>query len=115
SETVLKSCLQETLRFYPEEAFTERIVVHDTVIPLSESITTSTGEQISQIPVSRGQIVTVGIASYQRFCRLESRWGADADKFRPSRWFNGTILNPDLVGPYANLLAFLAGQHTCLG
>jgi hypothetical protein len=43
SETVLKPCWQEKLRFYPAEAFTEPIVVHDTVIHVSESITTSTG------------------------------------------------------------------------
>ncbi|KAJ7325896.1 cytochrome P450 [Mycena albidolilacea] len=109
---LLNAFIKETLRFYPAEAFTERIVVHDTVIPLSESITTSTGEQMSQIPVTKGQIVIVGIASYQR---LESRWGADADKFRPSRWLDGSILNPDPVGPYANLLTFLSGPHTCLG
>ncbi|KAJ7865046.1 cytochrome P450 [Mycena olivaceomarginata] len=109
---LLNAFIKETLRFYPVEAFTERIVIDDTVIPLSESITTSTGERMSQIPVSRGQIVIVGIASYQR---LESRCRADADKFRPSRWLDGSILNPDPVGPYANLLAFLAGPHTCLG
>ncbi|KAJ7314840.1 cytochrome P450 [Mycena albidolilacea] len=109
---LLNAFIKETLRLYPAEAFTERMVVEDTIIPLSESITTSPGEQISEISVSKGQVVIVGIASYHR---LESHWGADADKFRPSRWFEDTILNADAVGPYANLLAFLTGPHTCLG
>ncbi|KAJ7314834.1 cytochrome P450 [Mycena albidolilacea] len=109
---LLNAFIKETLRFYPAEAFAERMVVKDTIIPLSESITTSTGKQISEISVSKGQVVIVGIASYHR---LESHWGADADKFRPSRWFEDTILNADAVGPYANLLAFLTGPHTCLG
>jgi hypothetical protein len=65
--TVFDLVGQETLRFYPAEAFAERMVVEDTIIPLSESITTSTGEQVSEISVSNGQIVIVGIASYHRF------------------------------------------------
>ncbi|KAJ7674479.1 cytochrome P450 [Mycena olivaceomarginata] len=87
---LLNAFIKETLRLYPAEAFTERMVVEDTIIPLLESITTSTGEQISEIFVSKGQVVIVGIASYQR----------------PSRWFEDTILNADAVGPYANLWRF---------
>ncbi|KAJ7830178.1 cytochrome P450 [Mycena olivaceomarginata] len=64
---LLNAFIKETLRFYPAEAFTERMVVEDTVIPLSESITTSPGEQISEISVGKGQVVIVGIASYHRF------------------------------------------------
>ncbi|KAJ7658476.1 cytochrome P450 [Mycena olivaceomarginata] len=104
---LLNAFIKETLRFYPAEAFTERMVLEDTIIPLSESITTSTGEQISEIFVSKGQIVIGGIASYHR---LESHWGADADKFRPSRWFEDTILNADAVGPYANLSVTLSAS-----
>ncbi|KAJ7730395.1 cytochrome P450 [Mycena olivaceomarginata] len=107
---LLNAFIKETLRFYPAEAFTERMVVEDTVIPLSESITTSTGEQISEISVGKGQVVIVGIASYHR---LESHWGADADKFRPSRWFEDTILNADAVGPYANLSVTPSASDIC--
>jgi hypothetical protein len=42
------------------------MAVQDTVLPLSERITTSTGEQISQIPLSKGQVVVVAMAAYQR-------------------------------------------------
>jgi hypothetical protein len=51
---------------YPALPISERIAVRDTVIPLSSCITTSTGEKISQIPVRKGQIVGVAIASYHR-------------------------------------------------
>jgi hypothetical protein len=81
--TVFDLVGQETLRFYPAEAFAERMVVEDTIIPLSESITTSTGEQVSEISVSNGQVVIVGIASYHRFVienvRITVCSGANAD------------------------------------
>ncbi|KAJ7926961.1 cytochrome P450 [Mycena leptocephala] len=109
---LLNAFIKEALRFYPAEALTERMALQDTAIPLSESIITSTGEQISEISVRKGQITLVGIASYQR---LESRWGKDAHQFRPSRWLDGTVATGGAVGPYANLLTFLGGPHTCLG
>jgi hypothetical protein len=58
---------QEALRLYPAEAITERMAVEDASIPLSDGITTSKGELISHLPVRKGQIVNLGIASYQRF------------------------------------------------
>jgi len=109
---LLNAFIKESLRFYPAEPITERMALQDTVIPLSQSITTATGEIISQIPVRNGQIVLVRVASYQR---LESRWGEDAHEFRPSRWLEGTVSKGEAVGPYANLLTFLGGPHTCLG
>ncbi|KAJ6548578.1 cytochrome P450, partial [Mycena capillaripes] len=109
---LLNGLIKEALRVYPAEALTERMALQDTIIPLSESIVTSTGEHLSQIPVVKGQVVVVAVASYQR---LQSRWGEDADKFRPSRWLDGTVSKGDAIGPYANLLTFLGGPHTCLG
>jgi hypothetical protein len=109
---------QEALRLYPAEAITERMAVEDALIPLSDGITTSKGELISHLPVRKGQIVNLGIASYQRFVgsrgcrghsvfvhirRLESRWGDDAHEFKPSRWLDGGAVKGEAVGPYANL------------
>ncbi|KAJ7442348.1 cytochrome P450 [Mycena galericulata] len=109
---LLNAFVKEALRFYPAEAITARIAREDTLLPLSESIVTSNGEHISQIPIQKGQVLTVAIASYQR---LESRWGADAHEFKPSRWIEGTAYQGEAIGPYANLLTFLSGTHTCLG
>ncbi|KAJ7666359.1 cytochrome P450, partial [Mycena rosella] len=103
---------QEVLRKYPAAPLLDRVAVQDTLIPVTESIGTSGGARITQIPVRKGQIVTVAIASYQR---LESLWGVDAHKFRPSRWIEETVPQKDTVGPYTNLLAFLGGPRTCLG
>ncbi|KAJ7883951.1 cytochrome P450 [Mycena leptocephala] len=102
----------ETLRMYPAATISDRTTLEDSVIPLASSIMTSTGEHISQISVRKGQLLQLGLASYNR---LESRWGADAHEFKPSRWLEGTVYNGDAFGPYANLLTFLGGPRTCLG
>jgi len=77
-----------------------------------DSLKTSTDELTKHIRVGKGQIVIMAVASYQR---LESLWGEDAHKFRPSRWIDGTISQGQAVGPYANLLAFFGGPGVCLG
>ncbi|KAF7351187.1 Cytochrome P450 [Mycena sanguinolenta] len=115
---LLNAIIKETLRMYPVEPLTDRVALQDAVIPLGEPLTTIKAERISSIPIRKGQIITVGIGSYQR---LESRWGADAHQFKPTRWLEGRAPLPgsrsegEVLGPYANLLAFSAGAHTCLG
>ncbi|KAJ7732225.1 cytochrome P450 [Mycena maculata] len=103
---------QETLRLYPTLPIEERTAVEDVVVPLTESITTSNGESIPQIHIRKGTPITLGIASFQR---LESLWGTDADEFKPSRWLEGNPYRGEVLGPYANLLSFGSGPHTCLG
>ncbi|KAF7378365.1 Cytochrome P450 [Mycena sanguinolenta] len=88
SMPLLNAFIKEILRLYPPEAIHERITIQDTVIPLVDGIKNYKGEVMDHIPVQKGQIVLVAIASYQR---LESRWGGDAHQFRPSRWVDGTI------------------------
>ncbi|KAJ6529787.1 cytochrome P450 [Mycena capillaripes] len=112
SMPLLNAFIKELLRFYPAESIPERSANCDTVIPLTHSITTSSGTQISEIPVRKGQIVLLGVATYHR---LESRWGDDAMEFKPSRWLTGTTYKGEAVGPYASLLSFFGGPHTCLG
>ncbi|KAJ7198981.1 cytochrome P450, partial [Mycena pura] len=112
---LLNAFIKETLRMYPAEALSERVALADAVLPLSESVATTTGEQVHQIRIRKGQILTLAVASYQR---MESRWGGDACAFRPARWLDGTVTvyrGDATVGPYANLLSFHGGARTCLG
>ncbi|KAJ6457711.1 cytochrome P450 [Mycena sanguinolenta] len=109
---LLNAFLREILRLYPAVPLGDRIVVEDTVIPLGESIITLKGERINQIPVRKGEIVTLAIAAYQR---LSSRWGQDTHTFNPSRWLDGETYQGEAVGPYSNLLSFFGGPHICLG
>ncbi|KAJ7866838.1 cytochrome P450, partial [Mycena olivaceomarginata] len=112
SMPLLNAFIKEALRMYPAEAITERMALEDTVIPLGDGVMTAKGEHISHLPIRKGQIVSLGIASYQQ---LESRWGQDAHEFKPSLWLDGGASKGEAVGPYANLLSFLGGPRTCLG
>jgi len=112
SMPLLNAFIKETLRVYPVGPIQERIATQDTVIPLADPIQTTTGKFINEIPVRKGQVLNVAIASYQR---QESRWGSDSHDFRPSRWMDGSISQGQAVGPYANLLTFLGGPRVCLG
>ncbi|KAF7336142.1 Cytochrome P450 [Mycena venus] len=90
----IKAWLKLSMGLYPPGVLPERIAVQDTVIPLTNGIKTSTGEVMNHIPVQKGQVVHVAIASYQR---LQSRWGEDAHRFRPSRWIDGTVVQGQAV------------------
>ncbi|KAJ7362526.1 cytochrome P450 [Mycena albidolilacea] len=109
---LLNAFIKETVRLYPALPISDRIAVQDTTIPLADQIITSTGERMSHIPVLKGQHITLCIAAYQR---VESRWGTDSHEFNPFRWLDGAEFRTEAVGPYANLLSFFGGPHTCLG
>ncbi|KAJ7059764.1 cytochrome P450 [Mycena amicta] len=112
---LLNSLIKEVLRFYPGVPLHERIAERDVLLPLKEPILSTSGEEIRAIPILKGQIVIASVCGYHR---LSTRWGADADVFRPTRWVDGTVGNEaDVVGvgPYANLAAFLGGGRTCIG
>ncbi|KAJ7136757.1 cytochrome P450, partial [Mycena epipterygia] len=102
----------EVLRFYSPFPLAERVATEDCVIPLSQPIITTTGEEIKQIPIKKGQYVYVAIASCHR---LSSLWGADAHEFRPARWLEPDPYKGPALGPHASLLVFLGGPGVCLG
>ncbi|KAJ6481433.1 cytochrome P450 [Mycena vitilis] len=115
SMPLLNAFIKECLRLYPAEAIVDRIAVEDMVIPLSKSIKTATGEHLSQIPIRKGQILMVAIASYQQ---SESGWGEHAMEFNPRRWLDKNVYQGEVAGGlYSNLcsLAFLGGPRACLG
>ncbi|KAJ7060730.1 cytochrome P450 [Mycena amicta] len=109
---LLEAFVKEVLRYYPGAPLTERIALCDTVLPLQTPVKAA-GEILTSILVRKGQIVVASPGSYHRL----ERWGADADKFRPSRWLDGTVKLQDgeAVGPYANLATFIGGNRVCLG
>ncbi|KAJ7275016.1 cytochrome P450 [Mycena rebaudengoi] len=110
---ILNALLKEVLRLYSTVPQTERVTAKDSVLPLSEPITTASGELITEIPVKKGQHLVIAISSYHR---LTSVWGDDAEQFRPSRWLDGKMpASGSSIGPYSNLLAFLGGSRTCIG
>ncbi|EIM91061.1 cytochrome P450 [Stereum hirsutum FP-91666 SS1] len=109
--SMLIAVMKEGLRLHPIVWGTGRYAERDDVIPLAYPITTKTGERISSIPISKGQIIQISIASYNR---LPEVWGEDVDSFRPERFLekeNDSIS----LGVYANLLNFSGGLRGCIG
>ncbi|KAF9494470.1 cytochrome P450 [Pleurotus eryngii] len=112
----LNAFLKETLRLHPGLPMSDRIASTDAVIPVSQPITTSTGEKITEVRVPKGTHVHVATASANR---LEYVWGPDAHEFKPERWIepskwagNRSASN---FGPYANLSTFFGGARVCIG
>ncbi|KAJ8096377.1 hypothetical protein PM082_011539 [Marasmius tenuissimus] len=111
---LLNAHIKETSRLHSALPHTFREALEDTIIPLSEPITTIDGRQISVIPIKKGQVVYAGIASYHRNIDI---WGEDAEIFDPLRWVDERTANikGPTVGPYANLATFIGGPNVCLG
>ncbi|KAK7016365.1 cytochrome P450 [Favolaschia claudopus] len=109
---LLNAFIKESLRFFPAAPILERVAAADTVIPLSREITLTNGQRTKQIMIRKGQVVVVGVASFQR---VEAIWGQDANTFRPSRWLDGSVRPTEAIGPFANLLTFSGGARSCLG
>ncbi|KAF9259681.1 cytochrome P450, partial [Marasmius fiardii PR-910] len=99
----LNAHIKETLRFHSTVPLSERMAFDDTVLPLSHPITTTSGRVISELPVRKGQIIYLGVASYHRNPHV---WGPDTNIFQPPRWLDGRYDSgtlPVSIGPYANL------------
>ncbi|CAK5283307.1 unnamed protein product [Mycena citricolor] len=110
---LLNAIIKEALRMFPAAPIMDRLAYEDDIIPLSEPVLDRHGRKIDCIPVRKGQVVTMAIASYQR---MASHWGPDAMEFNPMRWLEGgSVKTSDVIGPYANLMSFASGARTCIG
>ncbi|KAF9259694.1 cytochrome P450 [Marasmius fiardii PR-910] len=111
----LNAHIKETLRFHPSVPHSERMAFEDTVLPLSQPITTTSGRVITELPIRKGQIIYTGIASYN--CNPHV-WGSDAHSFDPLRWLDGRCDSeslPGSIGPYSSLATFSGAARSCLG
>ncbi|KAJ3880021.1 cytochrome P450 [Lentinula edodes] len=108
----LAAVLKESMRFQPAVYQNYRMAAHDTVLPLSKPITTTTGETISSLPIGKGTKLVLSIAAYNRNKEV---FGEDADVYNPDRWFRTSAKKGPTVGVYGNLLTFAGGVRTCIG
>ncbi|KAF8845919.1 cytochrome P450 [Paxillus ammoniavirescens] len=106
--------MKEVLRYHPVIYHSHRIAGRDDMLPLSQPITTESGEVINKVPVPEGTPIVVSIAAYNRNTEV---WGEDAHEFNPDRWLEGVANEKRAVsiGVYANLLTFLCGPRACIG
>ncbi|KAG2347348.1 cytochrome P450 [Suillus weaverae] len=106
--------MKEVLRFCCVIYHANRCASQDDVLPLSQPITTRSGDVIRELPVPKGTRIIVSIAAYNRNKEL---WGEDAHVFNPDRWLNGTAKEKKVtsIGVYSNLMTFLGGVRSCIG
>ncbi|KAK1225576.1 hypothetical protein PQX77_011468 [Marasmius sp. AFHP31] len=98
----MNAVLKESMRYHPAAIRILRMALVDDCLPLSESIKTASGKEISEIPVSKGQRVMLSIAGYNRNKEV---YGEDAHVFRPERWLENedSKKGGTSIGVYANL------------
>jgi cytochrome P450 len=106
--------MKEVLRFCCVVYHSNRCAIQDDVLPLSQPITTRSGNVIHELPVPKGTRIIASIAAYNRNKEL---WGEDAHVFNPDRWLNGTAKEKKVtsIGVYSNLMTFLGGARSCIG
>ncbi|EMD37290.1 hypothetical protein CERSUDRAFT_113940 [Gelatoporia subvermispora B] len=105
------AAMKESLRFHGIVHMLVRVAEREDVIPLSQPIVSTTGELISEIPVSKGQYINASVCGYNR---LKEVWGDDAHEFNPARFLE-TKTGQITVGVFANLMTFSGGLRGCIG
>ncbi|KAK0494158.1 cytochrome P450 [Armillaria luteobubalina] len=103
----LNAVIKEGLRYHPLAYSILREASQDHVLPLAEPIITSNGQSLSDIPISKGQIIVASVYTYNR---LPSVWGDDAAEWNPCRFLEDRAMNRESLGTYANLMTF--GKNT---
>ena len=67
--SVMQATLREAMRIHPIVWLLNRMAGQDDVIPLSRPILSESGQEISAIPVRKGQNIEISIATYNRSVR----------------------------------------------
>ncbi|KAF9235250.1 cytochrome P450 [Melanogaster broomeanus] len=106
--------MKEVLRYRCVTYHAMRVASRDDVLPLSQPITTESGDVLKEVPVPKGTRIVASLAAYNRITEL---WGEDAHEFNPDRWLEGIANGQKQVpiGVYSNLMTFLAGVRSCVG
>ncbi|KAF8582153.1 cytochrome P450 [Ramaria rubella] len=107
--------IKETLRYHSIVLFLYRTASRDDMIPLSVPLTTTSGEKITNIPVSKGQKIMISVPAYNR---LQQVWGDDAHAWRPERFLgeeDKERTHNTRLGVLSNLGSFGSGIRSCIG
>ncbi|KAK0218552.1 cytochrome P450 [Armillaria nabsnona] len=111
----LNAVIKEVLRYHPHAQSLYREASQDDVLPLAEPIITSDGQSCSEIPISKGQVISASVYTYNRRVHLPSVWGDDAAEWNPRRFLEDRGMKQESLGAYANLMTFGGGIRSCIG
>lgn len=92
----LHAALTETLRLYPVIPMDGRCAEEDDILPDGNKV--KKGDNVYYLAYAMG--------------RMPHIWGHDAEDFRPERWLNNGIFQPESSFKF---IAFHAGPRICLG
>ncbi|KAI0058333.1 cytochrome P450 [Artomyces pyxidatus] len=110
--TYLDCVVREAMRLHSPVSNTERVAVHDTVVPVGNPFIDNHGVQRNEIRLAKGDIVWIPIREINR---SEELWGEDANEFRPERWTDVPESARSIPGVWGNMMTFLSGPHACIG
>ncbi|PBK83833.1 cytochrome P450 [Armillaria gallica] len=111
----LNAVIKEVHRYHPHVHTLLREASQDDVLPLAEPIITSDGQSCSEIPISKGQVISASLYTYNRRVHLPSVWGDDAAEWNPRRFLEDRGMKQESLGAYANLMTFGGGIRSCIG
>ncbi|WCJ36551.1 cytochrome P450 family 704 subfamily A polypeptide 1 [Euphorbia peplus] len=92
----LHAALTETLRLYPAVPVDGKSAAEDDVLP--DGLRVKKGDGLNYTPYAMGRMTYI--------------WGEDAEEFRPDRWLENGVFQPQSAFKFT---AFQAGPRICLG
>ncbi len=85
------------------DTFRDLSARRDTVLPLMTPIKGLDGQEINEVVVNKGTVVSIGVLASNTNPQL---WGADADQWKPERWLSplpDELIAAHIPGVYSNL------------
>ncbi|KAF8814485.1 cytochrome P450 [Phlegmacium glaucopus] len=109
----LTAVIKESIRFHPVVYNILRESDRADILPLSKPLITSSGKIMTELPIPKGQKITVSVNGYNRNTEV---FGANTHTFNPDRWLTPVKGdNVASVGVWANVLSFSGGVRACIG
>lgn len=106
---LVRACLNETLRLFPNVPMNERSTVQPTLIPSTPTPSNPDGKPIfvsgPDTPLRYGPMLMQ---------RREDLWGKDALEWKPERWLDLESIKQITMDPF-KFIPFNAGPRICLG
>jgi len=125
---ILDAVTKEAMRFHPAVSHTERVAMHDDVLPLRNPVRDpATGDTVNRVVIKKGQTIHV---SQMAVNRSKTIWGPDADQFKPERWLTTLadcsdgekegVVNvrpppPNATQGWSGTFTFIEGPRICIG